>query len=340
MIELKNNQLVFSFPDLHEDPVCCVDFQRTLRIPDDNREYPLPPGLGRFPMAQVAEHASRLPVNWAEHGGVLLPMYQAEALWINFSGEHGYGTGAGYPFAVKIAAGRINAVTGDAWSDDLVHNPQDYLVIPGQPWLDGFCVHKGLIRQFVAMPLGHGYTAEEQLSGAAEHGGLQIIVYPMKRDRHEEMLRRHDVHFAAEMLCCPSDSDTDEAASMGLAPGGLMRQEIHEDEHGYDAWDRSLSSRCFVHILNSAQWEGATGKTLPGAAPTASDYTEAGLPWFEYYDDRLGALEGAKKLASLDSVATKGGKLGAKPLPENDAVQPARIIHLNPASTGVGEGNG
>lgn len=161
MIELKNNQLVFSFPDLHEDAVCCVDFQRTLRIPDDNREYPLPPGLGRFPMAQVAEHASRLPVNWAEHGGVLLPMYQAEALWINFSCEHGYGTGAGYPFAVKIAAGRINAVTGDAWSDDLVHNPQDYLVIPGQPWLDGFCVHKGLIRQFVAMPLGHGYTAEE-----------------------------------------------------------------------------------------------------------------------------------------------------------------------------------
>ena len=103
-----------------------------------------------------------------------------------------------------------------------------------------------------------------------------------------------------------------------------MRQEIHEDEHGYDAWDRSLSSRCFVHILNSAQWEGATGKTLPGAAPTASDYTEAGLPWFEYYDDQLGALEGAKKLASLDSVATKGGKLGAKPLPEDDAVQPAR----------------
>jgi hypothetical protein len=127
---------------------------------------------------------------------------------------------------------------------------------------------------------------------------------------------------------------------MGLAPGGLMRQEIHEDEHGYDAWDRSLSSRCFVHILNSAQWEGATGKTLPGAAPTASDYTEAGLPWFEYYDDQLGALEGAKKLASLDSVATKGGKLGAKPLPEDDAVQPAKTIHLGSASTKISEGNG
>ena len=39
--------------------------------------------------------------------------------------------------------------------------------------LDGYCVGKGISRQFVAMPLGEGYTAKEQLSGAAEHGGLQ-----------------------------------------------------------------------------------------------------------------------------------------------------------------------
>lgn len=339
MIERKNNELVFSFPELHENAVCQVDFQRTLRIPDDNREYPLPPGLGRFPMAEVEEHASRLPVTWSEHGGVLLPMYQAEALWINFSSGHGYGWHASYPFALKIAAGKINAVTGDAWRDGLVRDPQDYLVVPEQPWLDGFCVHKGLIRQFVAMPLGQGYTAEEQLSGAAEHGGLQIIVYPMKRDRYEEMLQQRNLDFATEWHCCPPEQHVCESASMGLSPGGLMRQEIYEDEHGYDAWDRSMSSRCFVHILNSAQWEGATGKTMPGAAPTANAYTKAGLPWFEYYGDKLGVLNGAKKLAELDSVAAKKIKLGAKPLPENDAVKPATIIHLGPGSTKVSEGN-
>ena len=59
-------------------------------------------------------------------------------------------------------------------------------MVPGQPWLDGFCVEKGLIRQFVAMPLGEGFTAEEQLTGEAEHGGLQIAVYPMKRSIYEE----------------------------------------------------------------------------------------------------------------------------------------------------------
>ena len=43
MIELLNNQLTFRFPEVHQKAVCSIDFQRTLRIPDDNREYPLPP---------------------------------------------------------------------------------------------------------------------------------------------------------------------------------------------------------------------------------------------------------------------------------------------------------
>lgn len=336
MIELKHDELVFQFPEVHEDAVCRVDFQRTLRIPDDNREYPLPPGLGRFPVEHVEDHSSRLPAAWIEHGGVLLPMYQAEALWINFSSGIGLGRGASYPFAVKIAAGKINAVTGEEWSNGLVQDPQDYLVVPDQPWLDGFCVQKGLVRQFVAMPLGQGYTAEEQISGAAEHGGIQIIVYPMKRDRYEEMSNRNTRVF--EDGVCYSLAAPCESASMGLAPGGLMRQEIYEDEYGYDAWDMSQSSRCFVHILNSAQWKIATGKPVPGQQPSVADYTKAGLPWFEYYDDKLGALSGAKKLAGMDSVAAKGVKLGEKPLVENEMVNPQKIVQLGSGTAKVSEG--
>lgn len=171
MIELNRNQLVFRFPDVHADAVCRIAFQRTLRIPDDNRAYPLPAGLGRFPLEHVHHHAERLPEAWRRRGGVLLPMYQAEALWISFS--LGLGLSPSYPCAVKIAAGKINAVSGAPWREPLAVDPQDYVVLPQQPWLDGFSVQKGLIRQFVAMPLGDGYTAEEQLSGTAQHGGLQ-----------------------------------------------------------------------------------------------------------------------------------------------------------------------
>jgi hypothetical protein len=56
--------------------------------------------------------------------------------------------------------------------------------VPELPWVDGYCVENGVIRQFVAMPLGDGYSAEEQITGAAEHGGVQIAVYPMKKERY------------------------------------------------------------------------------------------------------------------------------------------------------------
>ena len=52
-IELRNDQLIFRFPEVHEDAELGIEFQRTLRIPDDNREHYLPPGLGRFPLSRV-----------------------------------------------------------------------------------------------------------------------------------------------------------------------------------------------------------------------------------------------------------------------------------------------
>ena len=145
MIELFDDRLIFQFPEVHEDARLEVRFLRTLRIPDDNRAYPLPPGLGRFPLSHVDDHLEQLPGHWGRRGGVFLPMYQAEAMWLSFSGS--------YPMAVKVAAGKINALTGEAWANELSERPQDYLVVPGQPWLDGFCVEQGLIRQFVAMLL-------------------------------------------------------------------------------------------------------------------------------------------------------------------------------------------
>ncbi len=61
MIELKNDSLVFSFSDVHPEARLSIDFQRTLRIPDDGDDYPLPPGLGRFPLQHDDDFAGNIP---------------------------------------------------------------------------------------------------------------------------------------------------------------------------------------------------------------------------------------------------------------------------------------
>jgi hypothetical protein len=314
MIELNDNALEFWFPEVHPAARLRIEFQRTLRIPDNDKTYPLPPGLGRFPLRHLDNYAARVPREWLKRGGVMLPMYQSEAMWINFDGE--------YPFAVKIATGKINAVSGQQWKDRLNRNPQDYVVATEQPWLDGYCVEKGVIRQFVAMPMGADVTTEEQVTGKAEYGGLQIIAYPMRRKAYEKYFSarqrgREEVDF------CVCES----AAGMGLAPGGRIKQEIYEDEYNLADWDLAHSSRCFVHICNSMVWQDFTGEMPPTVPPTARQYNEADLPWFDYYDEKLTAVKGSTTLKKLKSVAKFTKKNGAL-LPENTTVSPGMIVPL------------
>lgn len=327
MIELKSDGLVFSFPEVHPEATLKVEFQRTLRIPDDGRDYPLPPGLGEFPLRHVDDFHKRMPERWLQHGGVMLPMYQSEAMWLNFHASRIELQGS-YPFAIKIATGKSNAVSGGAWSEGLERGPQDYVVAPKQPWLDGYCVEKGIIRQFVAMPLGAGYTAEEQLTGEAEHGGLQIIAYPMKREVFEERFPRSEpvVAYASEdvRFCLESAGEID----MGLAPGGRMRQEIYDDPYDLSDWDTDHTSRCFVHIANSLVWRTVTGDRPPTVPLTAADYDRRGLPWFDYYDGDAGALAGPGLLKRLKSVVQIGKVKGDVPLPENESTPADKVITL------------
>ena len=324
MIELEHDQLVFRFPQVHPDAVLRISFQRTLRIPDDGKDYPLPPGLGRFPVRAVDDHANAVPPRWRAHGGVMLPLYQSEALWIHFESQYVPLHSTSYPFAVKVAAGKINAVTGQPWANDLNERPQDYLVVPTQPWIDGYAVDKGVIRQFVAMPLGSGYSAEEQITGTAEHGGLQLMVFPMRRDRFERRFPCRPAKTKAfHELCSPCAAGV-AMADMALAPGGRMKQEIYDDPFDFEDWDRTVFSRCFVHLANSLIWRAITGEAPPTTPLTARQYTRAGLPWFDYYSENA-ALEGSEALAELKSILQMAAAKGDVPLPENESVEPETI---------------
>jgi hypothetical protein len=321
MIELKQDSLSFSFPEVHRDATLRIEFQRTLRIPDDDRVHHLPPGLGCFPLRHVDDFCEKVPESWIRHGGIMLPMYQAEALWILFQSD--------YPFAVKVAAGKINAVTGETWTEGLGRDPQDYVVTPGQPWLDGYCVKKGMVRQFVAMPLGAGYTAEEQITGEAAFGGIQLVAYPLKRDAYElERSKQDRLSHRVVYDHMLEDASPRRIGGMGLAPGGRMRQEIYQDRRELTEWDRSQSSRCFTHLANSAVWRQVTGEEPPTVPPTAKEYSDAGLPWFDYYAEGEAALKGSKILKKLKSVASIGKEKGDVPLPENQPVRPSRVIEL------------
>jgi hypothetical protein len=181
------------------------------------------------------------------------------------------------------------------------------------------------------MPLGAGYSAEEQITGRAETGGLQLVAYPMKREVYE---RRFGVKRLMSRAAMPAamlaeSLDLAEAsAEMGLAPGGSMRQEIYDDTFDFSDWDLRHKSRCFVHLCNSLVWRAITGENPPTVPPTAKEYNKHGLPWFDYYADGETAVSGSDLLSKLKSVVTLGKEKGDVPLPENESLQPHRVVEL------------
>ncbi len=296
-----------------------VSFQRTLRIPDDGKPYPLPPGLGRFPVGRVEDYPDLAPAAWREQGGVFIPLHQREALWLAFEGADWR------PNAVQVAVGGVNALSGESWGGELKTTPQNYLVCPDQPWLDGIHVGEGMIRQFVAVPLGQGYTVEAQLTGKEDVGGIQIRVFepkpgrfpdrpPAAKKRPDEVMRLSEVG----------------PAGMGFGAGGQMRQKVYPDAYGVDAWDAGNTGSVFVHIVNSQVYAAITGREPPPSPIDADTYTRHGFPWFELYDEHLGDVPVSQELAGVKSVQQVDIEKGLGAPDESVHIQEDQVKKLPP----------
>ncbi|MEU4314514.1 hypothetical protein [Nocardia sp. NPDC024068] len=321
-----------------------VRFVRTLRLPEEGT-YPLPPGLGSFPLRRVADYPDTVPEQWRERGGVMLPVYQREAMWLRF--------GATVPTALKIGVGKVCAVSGNPWSGTLTRDPQNYVPLPRQPWLDGINSGHGTVRQFVALPLGLGATVEGQVTGSEQWGGVQLAVHGLTaaareawdreqeaaRARRAEMRRRANTlpgagYGSAPLAQAPAGAAPAEpgaaprrpgASPMGLGAGGRMRQQIFEDTRPVGDYRAEAHGRVFVHLASAAEWQEITGEPAPPTPVTAQAYAAQGLPWFDYYDADAGDLPPAPDLTAVQA----SGDWFPESEPDAPLEAPLPTYHLN-----------
>jgi len=280
-----------------------IGFERTLRLPDDGRQHPLPPGLGALPSRRVGELRGRAPAGW-EADDLVLPLHDREALFLVFSGA------AWKPSAVRVGAGGIDAVSGEAWDDRLRSDPQNYLVCPPQPWLDGINSGEGSIRQFVAVPLGRGHTIEAQVTGEEKVGGLQVLVFEPKPGRFpgEAPPEEPESELVLESMGLESVGfAAGGPAEMGLGAGGTMRQKIYPDPYGIDTWEAEPTAALRVRLVHARDWEALTGEPAPPTPITAELAAALGLPWFELDDADLGDVAPAPALARVRSIQQMEG---------------------------------
>jgi hypothetical protein len=149
-----------------------VVFHRTVRVAEGRTPANLPPSLGQMKVYEVSAFKNRCPETW-EESGVFVGLHDQEAMWLSFH--------ASMPIALLVGAGSINAINGKKLGTKL--EPDNYMVVPPQPWLDGWKSENGTVYQFVstAYKKGEGNTVAEQLIGAeSKTGGLGFALFEPK----------------------------------------------------------------------------------------------------------------------------------------------------------------
>jgi hypothetical protein len=331
-ISIEKGAVKLDFSDYYPGAVLYINLNRTLRVPDvadgGNTRSKLPPGLGTFELVSTQSLGSKFPAD--QPAGIVMPMFQSEAVWFGFGHNH-----VKYPFLIKVAAGGINAVTGDVWQDGPafgVGGKQDYVTAPKQPWIDGFKTGEGIVRQFVAAPLGRGLTVEEQLRGEVKFGGIQFVVHPIDKEYFERVVLPERARnpmgrgMVLEMCAAPTRSKRS-FGSMGLAAGGQIEQRIEKDPYGAERWEASQTAALFVHIANSKDWQELTGRPMPREPLAARDYTLHGGKWFDYYSET--DVSTAPALAGLKSVGAIADAMGL-PTDSPVAVSSTQVVDLTP----------
>lgn len=129
------------------DDNLCISLHKTVVLPPNSGEHYLPPDLGKF---HIEDNGEKLFVGMAKD----------EALWISFESKNYYSV-----CAIKVAAGNIDAVSGDLFDDKICTENQNYLSIPNQPWIDGVRVQNksNLVRQFVLVDEDNKKSIDNQL---------------------------------------------------------------------------------------------------------------------------------------------------------------------------------
>ncbi|ETW84765.1 hypothetical protein HETIRDRAFT_425984 [Heterobasidion irregulare TC 32-1] len=214
-----------------------VRFHRTISVPALVSVHPAPlaslPHQSLFP-SNVGSATGTLPKSVLSKGGAFLSVYQREAI-------------PKESYVVKISVGGVNALTGVPQNASSCRK-QDYLPVGGEGgqlqvlrssslsysthaamhqlrWLDGISTAPGVVRQFVAMHLGKGYTVEGQVTEAEYHALERLMKVQRTRgiSRRQSNSQARGVHGTAtfqqhDVLAVASSANTADNVIIATLP--------------------------------------------------------------------------------------------------------------------------
>ncbi|KAF7679239.1 transcription factor 3 [Alternaria burnsii] len=306
-----------------------ISFRRTVRVPETKESNWLPPDLGAFPLKPVSQHSKSLPPGMAVKGGVFFPMYQYEAMWINFSTVHE----DMLPYMIKIYVGGVNVVSAQTAMESTASrsrrqvrlqttpsNPkpasplQDYVVVPGQKWIDGIANGDGTI--FLKQLDGSAKTFNVTNLEPIENFKLRIreatgiptsiirLIYADRRTFEDYRISKEaTIHMVLRLRGAGSLVHIS-TPEMNTAAGGLIKQVIHRDIHPPN-WDTTKTTVFNAQILNSMLYQAVTGARPLVPSILHERYIHHGLPYYKMYEELSNIYSNFDMVKSVGQITGK-----------------------------------
>lgn len=93
--DLSHRTIRLTYKGAYDTEILDVSLRRTIRVPDNDKAYALPPDLGAFPIYSVDRYKGNLPESMVTKGGAFVPIHRESS-------------GFAWPLLVLVTFFRIN----------------------------------------------------------------------------------------------------------------------------------------------------------------------------------------------------------------------------------------
>lgn len=257
-------------------PQLTVKFQRPPRPPDDARIYVFSTGWEEVPLRPATDFLETLPASWLKQTAFLMPINASDPFLIRFTSN--------YPFAVKLALGNLDAVTGESPLSGLQKEPRNYLVVSGESTV------KGIKERSFVLPLDAGCAVNKPFFADQKIGRIDLQICPLRPESHFSEEVAHSIppalrEFFARLVYGPSNhakwaemmraEEQQRTECLTDESGAIVLGRKYEDEFDPQLieeltdlrevadWDQAQSECCSIHVCNSSVWRQITRTNPP-----------------------------------------------------------------------------
>ena len=225
-----------------------LSFQRAGFLTLEGSRHSL--NFGALSARLVRDYAGSFSESWSTREAVFIPLLADERIWLGFSTRQ-------RSYAIQIAVGEVNAVSGQSWIPGLTASPQNYLVSPPQLHWDGIRRGQDLLP----------FDSQSLNSDERPAGAWVLLVYAPLGDALGPAQVSEFDHDPGKLYDTFRQSDRNHAENHPL-----------QDPFGVDTWSREPLCTVFIVPVTAPRYEEITGVKVPPTRKACEVYTGYRLP--------------------------------------------------------------